>query len=127
NGDSSPDLLIANPLAGRMSMLLDGCPVVSTFIPPPPPVPLPIPTPHPYTRCPSGQSLGLASVTLAGAGRNPHGLASADFNGDGIPDLAIANSAVYASGDTASLTIILRQSDGTLGTRQTYSLGAGAK
>jgi hypothetical protein len=127
NGDALPDLLIANPLAARMSILLNGCPYISIYIPEPPPVPPPLPTPTPYTGCPSGQALGLASVSLAVAGRSPHGLASADFNSDGIPDLAIANSAFNGPADGANLTIVLRGADGSLGVRQSYSLGAGAK
>ena len=127
NGDALPDLLIANPLAARMSILLDGCPPISIFIPEPPPVPPPVPTPTPYTGCPSGQLLGLASMSLAAAGRSPHGLASADFNGDGIPDLAIANSAYNGPAVSANVTVILREADGSLGVRQSYSLGTGSK
>ena len=50
-------------------------------------------------------------------GNNPQGVAIGDFNGDGVPDLAVANK----SDDTVS--IYLGNGDGSFGTPVTYATG----
>jgi sugar lactone lactonase YvrE len=51
------------------------------------------------------------------AGTNPYGVATADLNGDGIPDLAVANNSV------ATVSVLLGRGDGTFATAVPYSVG----
>jgi hypothetical protein len=55
------------------------------------------------------------------AGDNPWSVAVGDFNGDGVPDLAVANSAVL--GGTPSVSILLGQGDGTFLPAVNYAAG----
>jgi len=45
-------------------------------------------------------------------GVRPYGITSADFNGDGHPDLAVANSN-DATGNPGTVSVLINQSDGT--------------
>jgi FG-GAP-like repeat len=70
--------------------------------------------------CPiaSGQSYLYGQLQLqAGNGPSAFGAVSADFNGDGFPDLAAANS----SDNTVS--VFLGQSDGSFASGVPYSTG----
>jgi VCBS repeat protein len=50
----------------------------------------------------------------ATAGSNPVSIAAADFNGDGIPDLVVANSPCYKACDyLSSISVLLGNGDGT--------------
>jgi len=52
--------------------------------------------------------------TRAAAGTNPISVATADFNGDGIPDLVVANSPCYKACDyPSSISVLLGNGDGT--------------
>src|SRR5271157_4070862 len=54
-----------------------------------------------------------------GVGNSPFGIAVADFNGDGIPDLAVANQ-----GDN-TVGVLLGKGDGTFKPQQAYPAGTG--
>jgi hypothetical protein len=56
-----------------------------------------------------------------GTGTNPVSVATCDFNGDGVPDVATANN-----GD-GSVSILLGNADGTFQATKNYSLGIGIK
>ena len=95
NGDGKPDLIFSNYAADTISVLLgngDG-----TFGPP--------------TIYPTDQGPGFAG---------PAGVAVADLNGDGIPDL------IYADYVTDNVAVRLGTSDGTFGPEVTYPTAAGA-
>jgi Bacterial Ig-like domain (group 3)/FG-GAP-like repeat len=86
NGDGISDLAVANTTAGIVTILLgngDG-----TFTP--------------------------STAATSPTGDNPVTISVADFNGDGIPDLAIGNDP--QGGSTGSLTILLGNGDGTFTT-----------
>jgi hypothetical protein len=96
NGDGIPDLVTANvgsdPDPGSVSVLLgngDG-----TFQP--------------------------ARNFLAGS--NPWGVAVGDFNGDGIPDLAVANSAGF--GGASGVSVLLGNGDGTFQSPRLFRAGS---
>ena len=66
-------------------------------------------------------SVLFATASTPSAANGPSGAAVADFNGDGIPDLAVTNS---GSSDTGSVSILLGNGDGTFTTKSTSSVGA---
>ncbi len=81
---------------------------------------------HDYVLC---EQTGTVSVLLGkgdgsfrpqtdyGVGRSPFDIATADFNGDGRPDLAVPN------GYDSTVTLLFNKGDGTFNAQQTYSAG----
>src|SRR5205085_105344 len=65
-------------------------------------------------------SPAFASPFLASdAGSQPFSVAVGDLNGDGTPDLAVANY------NTFSVSVLLGQGDGTFASRTQYPAGSG--
>src|SRR6516162_4022969 len=62
----------------------------------------------------------FASAVNYAVGQSPVAIVSADFNNDGVPDLAIAN---YQSG---TVSVLLGNSNGTFQTAKTYAVGVAA-
>jgi hypothetical protein len=83
NGDGIPDLAVANSAADIVTILLGNGD--GTFTP--------------------------STAATSPTGSNPVAIAVADFNGDGIPDLAIGNDP--QDGSSGSVTILLGNGDGT--------------
>jgi hypothetical protein len=97
NGDGKPDLAVANSgnlkASGNVSILL-------------------------------GNGDGtFKAATNYGAGTNPVSVVSADFNGDGKPDLAVANSG-GCSGVPGNVSILFGNGDGTFGSPVNYAINA---
>ena len=59
----------------------------------------------------------FTTKSTPGVGNGPYSVAVGDFNGDGIPDLAVANT-----GDN-TVTILLGNGDGTFTTKSTPGVG----
>ena len=72
------------------------------YRPPPPPPPA---------------AVSFASPVSYLTGANAHGITSADLNGDGKPDLAVANSA------TSTVSVLLGRGDGTFVSPVNYGVG----
>ena len=66
---------------------------------------------------PSGLSLNLSQSPTVGS--EPASVTTGDFNGDGIPDLAVANNGAN------TITILLGKGDGTFNSAATLSAGTG--
>lgn len=58
-----------------------------------------------------------------GSGFNLPSLAVADFNGDGAPDLALAQSGVFAQSGQGQVIVLLNQGDGSFGAPAYYPVG----
>jgi hypothetical protein len=71
--------------------------------------------------------LSFAAPKLLAATPNPAGLAIGDLNGDGKPDLAVANGTVDSEDEDAvgTVSIRLNRGDGTFEPRRDYNAGPG--
>ncbi|HKI31683.1 MAG TPA: VCBS repeat-containing protein [Gemmataceae bacterium] len=93
NGDHRPDLLVADQGDDTVGVLLN-------------------------TTAPGrGAPLGFAPLRTFAAGSGPVSLAVGDFNGDGVPDLAVAD----LTGRTVS--ILLGKGDGNFGPARAFATG----
>jgi hypothetical protein len=97
NGDGRPDIVTANYADGTVSVLLN-------------------------ETAPGASTLSLVAQPTCQVGADPDSLAVADLNGDGIPDLVVANQGTNAyPGDTIS--VLQGNGDGTFQPQQTYLVG----
>src|SRR5215471_16666613 len=58
-------------------------------------------------------TVSFKSPEIYPTGRTPMAVAVSDFNGDGVPDLAVANAGDPQTGDAGSVSILLGNGDGT--------------
>jgi hypothetical protein len=72
------------------------------------------------TRCLPGFLAPLAFD----AGSSPYSVAVADFNGDGKPDLAVANLGTYPNYSDSSVSVLLGKGDGTFLPAINYAAGS---
>src|SRR6266478_5631229 len=67
-------------------------------------------------------ALKFSTSTNYLSGNNPFSVAIGDLNGDGIPDLAVANAA--AGGGSSTVSVLLSNGDGSFQNQITYATGA---
>ena len=100
NGDGIPDILVANsatpgnPLSGSVGVLLG-----------------------------NGDGTFQAVVSYGSGGYNGLSVAVADVNGDGKPDLLVANECVDSNCATGSMGVLLGNGDGTFQAAVSYGSG----
>jgi Bacterial Ig-like domain (group 3)/FG-GAP-like repeat/FG-GAP repeat len=63
----------------------------------------------------SNPTIGLSNTVSYGVGRQPTGVTKGDFNGDGIPDLAVANE------NDNTISVLLGNGDGTFRQQTTWA------
>lgn len=105
NGDGNPDLIVANQCqtsdcstGGNVSVLLG-----------------------------NGNGTFQSAQTYSAVGFNTASVVVADFNGDGFPDIALANECQDSTCQNGLISVLLNNGNGTFKSAQTYnSLGAEA-
>ena len=98
NGDGLPDLLVANYGSNTISVLMN-------------------------TTAPGASTASFATQQTFATGINPHSVAVADVNGDGLPDLIVANE----GSNTVSVllnTTTLGSATPSFATQQTFATGS---
>ena len=101
NGDGKPDLLVANLCASSSSC---GNGSVGILLG-------------------NGDGTFQAAVTYSSGGQNSASLTVFDVNGDGKPDLLVANSCASATCNNGTVSVLIGNGDGTFQTAVTYASG----
>jgi hypothetical protein len=105
NGDGIPDLAVANGCATDTNLACSSDGAVAVLLG-------------------NGDGTFQAPVSYDSAGNQANFVAVGDFNGDGVPDLAVANLASSAGGSSAGvLSLLLGNGDGTFQSAVTYASG----
>ena len=101
NGDGKPDLIVANSGSNTVSVLLN-------------------------TTAPGATTPSFAAQQTFATGSEPFSVVAADLNGDGLPDLIVAN---YASGTVSVLlnTTAPGATTASFAAQQTFATGSGPK
>jgi hypothetical protein len=97
NGDGIPDLAVTNECGSDPSCKSSGTVTVLLG---------------------KGDGTFTAAASPSSVGQDPTGIAAADFNGDGIPDLAVTNS------DSNWVTVLLGEGNGTFHPQSTAATGS---
>jgi Bacterial Ig-like domain (group 3)/FG-GAP-like repeat len=71
----------------------------------------------------NGDGTFVASLVFDSAGIYPDGVAIADFNGDGKPDVVVVNSSISLSDLSGNVGVLLGNGEGTLQTAVAYGSG----
>jgi len=69
------------------------------------------------------QTVSFGAATGYAAGNSPKGVITADFNGDGILDLAVSNADESNSVTPDTISLYLGNGDGTFGAKTDFSVG----
>jgi hypothetical protein len=101
NNDGIPDIVVVNSSDNTVSVLLGTGSIVANG------------------------NLFMPQVTYATGGTTPTAVAIADMNGDGVPDLIVANYTSDCAPGTVS--VLLGVGDGTFGQASTFAVGDGAE
>jgi hypothetical protein len=73
-------------------------------------------------------SAGFLPPTTYAVGSFPRSVAVGDFNGDGVPDLVVANQGTFENltySDDSSVSVLLGKGDGTFQAAQSFAAGSG--
>ncbi len=105
NGDGAPDLAVINGCASDSNLTCSGSGAVGVLLG-------------------NGDGTFQAPVSYGSGGNYANSVAIADFNGDGIPDLAVGNYGPSAGGSSAGvLSLLLGNGDGTFQPAATFGTG----